>query len=194
MRLLIMGAPGAGKGTQANGIAKRYDIPTISTGEIFRSEVRNRTTLGRKIDYLIQNGQFVPDDVTNEIVANRLAQPDCGHGFLLDGYPRTKDQVRVLDAELAERNTPIDAVIALRVPREDVISRLLKRAEIEGRADDTAEVIGKRMDIYEAWTTPVMAHYRDQGKLLPINGVGSVEEVQKRIFDALDSFLPGEGA
>ncbi|HMQ65510.1 MAG TPA: adenylate kinase, partial [Arachnia sp.] len=141
MRLLIMGAPGAGKGTQATALAERYGVPAISTGDIFRFNIKNQTPLGVKVKELIDAGEYVPDDVTEEIVAARLAEPDCAGGFLLDGFPRTMHQVYFLDRYLAERGEGLDVVVSLHVQAEALVQRLLARAKLEGRADDNEDTI-----------------------------------------------------
>ena len=139
MRLIILGPPGAGKGTQATRIAERLSIPAISTGDIFRTNIKEQTELGRRVESILASGGYVPDEVTNEIVADRLSWPDAEHGFLLDGYPRTAGQVEALDAMLARQGHALDAVLELTVDEDAVVERLLKRAEIEGRSDDSED-------------------------------------------------------
>ena len=189
MRLLIMGPPGVGKGTQAVGIAAHYGIPAISTGDIFRTNVKNQTPLGIEVGRIIADGGYVPDVLTNAIVHDRLAEQDVSAGWLLDGYPRTIGQVQALDEELATRGQAIDAVIALEADPEKLVSRLLKRAELEGRADDNEETIRHRMVIYTEATDPLLAHYRESGALVEVDGLGSIEEVSGRITTALDAKL-----
>lgn len=155
-RMLLMGPPGSGKGTQATRIADKLGIVPISTGDIFRHNVKSMTPLGVEAKKYINNGDFVPDEVTNRMVADRIAQADAEHGFLLDGYPRTKGQVEALDAMLAEAGQSLSAVVELEVPDEELVERLLKRAEIEGRADDTQEVIEHRLDLYHRETESVI--------------------------------------
>lgn len=192
MRLLIIGAPGAGKGTQSAAISEHYGIPSISTGEILRTIVKSGSALGDEIGALISKGQFVPDDLMTQIVEDRLSQPDAAHGFLLDGYPRTQAQVISLKKFLNDQGHHVDAVLHLAVPRELLIQRLSERAVKEGRADDTPEIIAKRQDIYEAETKPLLDYYRNvRHYLVEVDGVGPLAEVQKRIFDSLDSFLEG---
>ncbi|GAB49179.1 adenylate kinase [Mobilicoccus pelagius] len=185
MRLIILGPPGAGKGTQATRIAEQYSIPAISTGDIFRASIKNETELGLKVKELLAAGQFVPDDITNSIVENRLAEADAVDGFLLDGYPRTTDQVRALDEMLAKNDTALEKVVELVVDVEEVVARLLKRAEIEGRADDTEDVIRERMRIYAEETAPLSDTYRERGLLVEVDGMGDIDEVTQRIFAAL---------
>jgi adenylate kinase len=185
MRLLILGPPGAGKGTQASRIAEHHGIPAISTGDIFRANIKNETELGRQVKEILASGGFVSDGITNAIVEDRLAQPDCEPGFLLDGYPRTLAQVQALDEMLETRDGPLDRVLELTVDDEAVVERLLKRAQVEGRADDTEEVIRERMAIYHRETKPLSDSYRDRGLLVEVDGQGSVDDVTARILTAL---------
>lgn len=182
-----MGAPGAGKGTQAPGIAANYGIPAISTGDIFRSNVAKKTPLGQQVEAIIAAGDYVPDELTEEIVVDRLDQADTADGFLLDGFPRTLHQVGQLDAYLANRGLKLDAALVLAVDPEVLIGRLVKRAEIEGRADDTEETIRHRMEVYQAETKPLIDHYRDRGVLVEVDGEGSIAEVSQRVIEALDA-------
>ncbi|QIK64236.1 adenylate kinase [Leucobacter viscericola] len=188
-RLLIIGPPGAGKGTQASKIAERYGVPAISTGDIFRSNIKGGTELGVKVQQIIERGELVPDSLTNEIVADRIAQSDAENGFLLDGYPRTVDQVLALDAMLAPKNAALDAVILLEADADVVVARLLKRAELEGRADDTEEVIRHRQNVYAEQTAPLIELFSERGILVAVDGLGSVEEVAERIASGLDAQL-----
>ncbi len=185
MRMLIMGPPGVGKGTQACGVADHFGIPAISTGEIFRYHVKNQTALGQQVSAIMASGGYVPDEVTNAIVADRLKQADAASGWLLDGYPRTVGQVEALDATLAERGEHLDAVISLVADPELLVARLLKRAEIEGRADDNVDTIRHRMEVYRDATDPLLQIYAQQGVLVEVDGIGSVEEVGERITHAL---------
>lgn len=188
-RLLIIGPPGAGKGTQASKIAERYGVPAISTGDIFRANIKGGTELGVKVQQIIERGELVPDSLTNEIVADRLTQGDVENGFLLDGYPRTVDQVHALDAMLAPKNAALDAVILLEADADEVVARLLKRAELEGRADDTEDVIRHRQNVYADQTAPLIELFSDRGILVSVDGLGSVEEVADRIAAGLDAKL-----
>ena len=185
MRLIILGPPGAGKGTQAARIAEHYGIPAISTGDIFRANITNETELGTQVKEILAAGGYVSDEITNAIVADRLAQGDCAPGFLLDGYPRTLAQVDALDGMLAEHGSRLDRVLELVVDDEVVVARLLKRAEIEGRADDTEEVVRERMAIYHRETRPLSDTYRERGLLVEVNGEGEVDEVTERVIAAL---------
>lgn len=189
IRLLIIGAPGAGKGTQAARIAERYGIPAISTGDIFRANIKAGTELGKRVSALIESGKLVPDELTNEIVADRLGHADATNGFLLDGYPRTVAQVHALDAVLQAEARKLDAVVLLEADADSVVERLLKRAEIEGRVDDTEDVIRHRQDVYTEQTAPLIDLFGERGILLAVDGLGSVDEVTARIFAALDAKL-----
>ncbi len=191
MNLLIMGPPGAGKGTQAGGIAEHYMVPAISTGQLFRDNIALGTALGRKIEDLIAAGNLVPDEVTNEMVFARLAKPDVRkhRGFLLDGYPRTLDQAAALDGELRTLRMRLDAVIALTAEPASLVSRMLKRAEIEGRADDNEETIRTRIEVYGAETAPLLALYAERGLLVDVDADGTVDEVAQRIRAALSQKL-----
>jgi adenylate kinase len=186
MRLILLGPPGAGKGTQAKRLAEQLSIPAISTGDIFRSNVSTGTELGVLAKRYMDAGEYVPDSVTNEMVRARLAEPDTANGFLLDGYPRTTAQVETLDAMLAERGLRLDAVVELTADTDEVVQRLLKRAEIEGRADDTEDVIRRRMEVYAEQTAPLTAIYEAHGLLRRADGMGSVDEVTDRLVKALE--------
>jgi adenylate kinase len=187
MRLIIMGPPGAGKGTQAKFIADRFGIPAISTGDIFRANVSAGTPLGVEAKRYMDAGEYVPDEVTNLMVRNRIDEPDAEPGFLLDGYPRTLAQVEELDGMIRHTGHSLDAVVVLTVDQEEVVGRLLQRAQTEGRADDTAEVIRRRQEIYGEETAPLIDVYRDRGLLVEVDGLGEVSEVTRRILDALDA-------
>jgi adenylate kinase len=187
MRLLIMGPPGAGKGTQAKLIGEHYGVPAISTGDMFRAMKSAKSPLAREVRAIMEAGGYVNDEFTNAIVANRLAQGDCDHGFLLDGYPRTLQQVQYLDEHLNGGGRPVDAVISLVADEDELVERLLKRAEIEGRADDNDETIRKRLHIYAEQTEPLLDVYRSRGLLVEVDGLGPVQEVAERVFAALDT-------
>ncbi|WP_449283488.1 adenylate kinase [Leucobacter sp.] len=186
-RLLIIGPPGAGKGTQASRIAERYDVPAISTGDIFRANIKGGTELGQRVQAIIEAGELVPDSLTNEIVADRLAQADAADGFLLDGYPRTVDQVHALDGMLGGGS--LDAVVLLEADTDEVVARLLKRAELEGRADDTEAVIRHRQEVYAEQTAPLIELFSKRGILVSVDGLGTVDEVAERIASGLDARL-----
>jgi adenylate kinase len=187
MRLLIMGPPGAGKGTQAKLIGARYSIPAISTGDIFRANVSAGTPLGLQVKQIMASGGYVSDEITNAIVADRLVADDVADGFLLDGYPRTLQQVETLDKVLADHGTAIDGVISLLADVNELVARLLKRAEIEGREDDTEDAIRVRQQTYLDETSPLLDVFRQRGLLVEVNGLGGVEEVSERLFAALDA-------
>jgi adenylate kinase len=187
MRLLIMGPPGAGKGTQAKRIAEHYGIPAISTGDIFRAMKSADTPLARQVRAIMESGGYVSDEITNEIVKDRLAQPDCQKGFLLDGYPRTLQQVGTLDDYLAETGRPLEAVVSLLADTDEVVARLLRRAEIDGRSDDNEETIRVRLQVYAEQTEPLLDVYRSRGLLVEVDGLGDVDEVSERVFAALDA-------
>lgn len=185
MRLIIVGPPGAGKGTQASRIAASFGIPAISTGDIFRANIKNETDLGKQVKDILSSGGYVTDEVTNAIVRDRLHEDDAAQGFLLDGYPRTLAQVDALDAMLAEDGHALDAVLELTVDEEAVVQRLIKRAEIEGRSDDTEQVIRERQAIYRKETAPLAELYGQRGLLVQVEGMGEVDEVTARIEQAL---------
>lgn len=186
MRLLIMGPQGVGKGTQAALLAEHYQIPAISTGDIFRYNLKNQTDLGKKVQAFIDKGELVPDQLTNSIIKDRLAMEDAQQGWILDGYPRNAAQVEALDQMLAELETPLDKVLALQADRQVLMDRMTKRAEIEGRSDDTPDVIARRLDVYAKETKPLLDIYKDRGLLLEINGVGQIDQISKTIISQLD--------
>ena len=186
MRMIFMGPPGAGKGTQAQVVAERYSIPAISTGDIFRKNVSEGTELGIQAQRFMDAGEYVPDELTNLMVRNRIDEPDAERGFLLDGYPRTLAQVEELDGMIKHTGHVLDAVVVLTVDKEELVQRLLQRAETEGRADDTEDVVRRRQEVYHDQTAPLIEVYRDRGLMIEVDGMGEVDEVSKRIFDALD--------
>lgn len=186
MRLIIMGPPGAGKGTQAKFIAEHFEIPAISTGDIFRANVSQGTPLGVEAASYMDKGEYVPDSVTNLMVRNRIDEPDAAQGFLLDGYPRTLAQVEELDGMIKYTGHALDAVVVLTVDKDEIVQRLLQRAELEGRADDTEDVIRRRQEVYLEETAPLIEVYKGRGLVHEIDGMGDVEDVTKRIFDELD--------
>ena len=187
MRLILMGPPGAGKGTQAKVISERLGVPAISTGDIFRANVSQETPLGLEAKRYMDAGEYVPDEVTNQMVRDRIAEPDAAEGFLLDGYPRTVAQVEELDSMLSAGGHELDAVVALTVDQDELVARLLNRAQTEGRADDTEDVIRHRQQVYTDQTAPLIAVYRDRGLLREVDGMGSVDEVSSRVFAALET-------
>lgn len=181
-----MGPPGAGKGTQAKFIADHFGIPAISTGDIFRANVSQGTPLGVEAKRYMDAGEYVPDEVTNRMVRNRIDEPDAAHGFLLDGYPRTLAQVEELDGMIKFTGHELDAVVVLTVDSEEIVQRLLQRAQTEGRADDTEDVIRRRQEVYVEQTQPLIEVYKERGVVHEIDGLGDVDDVTKRIFDALE--------
>ena len=186
MRLILMGPPGAGKGTQAKVVAEHFGIPAISTGDIFRTNVSNGTPLGTKAQEYMDQGEYVPDEITNLMVRNRIDEPDAEPGFLLDGYPRTLSQVEELDGMIKFTGHELDAVVVLTVDSEELVQRLLARAETDGRSDDTEDVIRRRQEVYAEQTAPLIEVYRDRDLLVEVDGLGEVDDVTQRIFAALD--------
>jgi adenylate kinase len=185
VRVVFLGPPGAGKGTQASTIAVTLGVPHVSTGDIFRANVSQGTPLGREAQRYMDAGNLVPDEVTNAMVADRLTHDDASGGFLLDGYPRTTDQADFLARVLLGAGTGLDAVVELDAPDDVVVPRLLTRAQESGRVDDTREVIQHRMDVYRAQTAPLVDYYQQRSLLRRVDGVGSVADVTERILAAL---------
>jgi adenylate kinase len=184
-RLLIVGPPGAGKGTQARFIGECFGIPEISTGDIFRYHITNETPLGLRVKAIVSAGDYVPDELTNAIVTERLTADDARNGFLLDGYPRTLEQVGYLDELLAERGQPLEAVVRLLADQDVIVSRLAKRAHQQGRADDTEDAIRHRQEVYLRETAPLIEVYRERGLLIEVDGLGEIDEIADRIRTAL---------
>ena len=184
-RLLIVGPQGSGKGTQGVRIADAFGIPAVSTGDVFRANISAGTDLGLRVQAIIEAGNLVSDELTGEVVRDRLSQDDAAVGFLLDGYPRNLAQVADLDEFLGSRDESLDAVIELSVPRAESISRLARRAKEQGRTDDTEEVIAHRLSIYESETAPILGVYGERGLVVTIDGVGSLDEITERIVTAL---------
>ena len=182
-----MGPPGAGKGTQAKYVAEHFGIPAISTGDIFRANVSQGTPLGVEAKRYMDAGEYVPDEVTNLMVRARIDEPDAAPGFLLDGYPRTLAQVEELDGMIRFTGHQLDAVVVLTVDQDEIVGRLLHRAQVEERADDTEDVIRRRQEVYVEQTEPLIEVYRRRGIVHEIDGMGAVEKVTQRIFDALDA-------
>jgi adenylate kinase len=181
-----MGPPGAGKGTQAKYVADHFGIPAISTGDIFRANVSQGTELGVEAKRYMDAGEYVPDEVTNLMVRNRIDESDAKPGFLLDGYPRTLQQVEELDGMIAFTGHRLDAVVVLTVDSEELVQRLLQRAQTEGRADDTEDVIRRRQELYLEQTEPLIEVYRKRDLLIEVDGMGEVDDVTARVFSALD--------
>lgn len=185
MRMIFMGPPGAGKGTQAKLVADKYGVPAISTGDIFRANASQGTELGKKAQEFMDAGEYVPDEVTNLMVRNRIDEDDAQPGFLLDGYPRTLAQVEELDGMIRHTGHELDAVVVLTVDPEELVQRLLQRSETDGRSDDTEDVVRRRQEVYTEQTEPLIDVYRGRGLLVEVDGMGPVEEVTARIFAAL---------
>lgn len=189
VRLVLFGPPGAGKGTQAARISEQLRVPAISTGDIFRSNIKGGTELGQRVVEYTSVGALVPDELTDELVRDRLAEPDAVDGFLLDGYPRNLAQVDALDRILADSGQALDAVVEITADADVVVARLLKRAEIEGRADDTEDVIRHRLDVYAEQTAPLSGVYADRGLLVRVDGIGAVDDVTARLLAAVEPAL-----
>ncbi|MCI4013063.1 adenylate kinase [Brevibacterium sp. ZH18] len=184
-RIILIGPPGAGKGTQAARLSEALDIPAISTGDIFRANVKGETELGQLAKRYMDAGEYVPDEVTNSMVADRLAQDDAAKGFLLDGYPRTSAQVKELDRILAAEGHEIEHVVELTADVDEVVARLLARAQTEGRSDDSEEVVRHRLDVYAEQTQPLTDIYRERGLLRQVDGLGEVADITERILDSI---------
>lgn len=185
MRLIILGPPGAGKGTQAARLAEKLEIPAISTGDIFRSNVAEGTELGVEVSAILDSGGYVPDELTNALVRDRLGRGDAHQGFLLDGYPRTQAQVDELDTLLAEHSHQLDRVLELTVDADEVVARLTRRAEQDGRSDDTEDVVRTRQQVYAEQTAPLTKVYAERGLLAQVDGAGAVDEVTERLLAAI---------
>jgi adenylate kinase len=184
-RVVLMGPPGAGKGTQAVRLAERLGVPAISTGDIFRANVAEHTELGQQAQRYMDAGEYVPDEVTNAMVADRLAAPDAASGFLLDGYPRTEAQVAELDRMLEAAGVSLDVVVELTADVDELVKRLLGRAAEQGRSDDTESVIRRRLEVYAEQTAALVDLYESRGILVRVDGLGSVDDVASRLLAAL---------
>jgi adenylate kinase len=184
-RLLLLGPPGAGKGTQAQLLATRLEIPQISTGDMLRAAVAAGSEVGRRAKSYMDAGKLVPDEVVIGVAEQRLRQPDAERGFILDGFPRTAAQADALDRLLARLGVRLERCVSLVVDEDELVTRLLKRAQIEGRSDDNEQTIRTRMQVYEDSTAPLIAYYRARGVLAEVDGQGGVEDVSKRIEQAL---------
>jgi adenylate kinase len=186
MIAVMFGPPGSGKGTQASRVAERLKMPHIATGDMLRDEVARGTALGREAEPIMRAGNLVSDDLVVRVIETRLAQPDAARGVMLDGFPRTVRQAKALDEMLTRSGKRIDVLVALRVPENVLRQRVLRRAEIEGRSDDTPEAFARRMTTYHAETEPVLEHYTRSGtRIVEVDGVGSIEDVTERIVRAL---------
>jgi adenylate kinase len=189
MRLILLGPPGAGKGTQAEVLAESYGVPHIATGDIFRENVKGGTALGEEARVYMDRGDLVPDDVVNRMVADRLDRDDAAHGFLLDGYPRTVAQAEELDRMLEARGVALDAVLRFVIDEEELVRRIAGRASEEERSDDSEDVHRKRLEVYRAQTAPLEEHYRAKGLLRDLDAAGAVEEVTARAKAEIDDLL-----
>ncbi|MEX0661579.1 MAG: adenylate kinase [Balneolaceae bacterium] len=183
MNLILFGPPGAGKGTQAKKIKTHFNIPHLSTGNIFRSNIKNETALGKKVKSILDAGDLVPDETVVDLVVDELNKPKYDNGYVLDGFPRTVPQAKALDAYLSKNNTSIDSLIMLSVPEKELINRILSRGE--GRSDDTPEKIKTRLAVYRKETEPVLNYYQEKGVVKEVDGVGTVNDIFERIKEAL---------
>jgi adenylate kinase len=184
MRIILFGPPGAGKGTQAKLLEQHFSIRQLSTGEIFRSNIKNQTELGLRVKSILDSGKLVPDEIVTDLVKEAVQKPEYAAGYILDGFPRTVVQAQLFDAFLESRNETIDAFVAIEVGEEQIIQRLINRGE--GRTDDTPEKIRLRLEVYKNETAPVMEYYQAKGQCKRINGVGTIEEIYKRILEAIN--------
>lgn len=185
MKLLLMGPPGGGKGTQAKFLTEKYSIPHISTGDMLRAAVSEGTDLGKKAKEYMEKGELLPDELMVGILKERILESDCKNGFLLDGFPRTIPQGSALSDMLNDLNTDIDYAVHIHVNDDELVTRLLKRAEIEGRSDDNEETIKKRLKVYHEMTSPLIQFYNDKGKLVEIDGIGTIDDITNRIEAAI---------
>jgi adenylate kinase len=184
-RLLLLGPPGAGKGTQAQRLVSKLEIPQISTGDMLRAAVAAGSEVGRQAKAVMERGELVGDEIVIRVARERLAQPDAGRGFILDGFPRTAGQAEALDGMLSELGVPLEACVVMDVPEDELVRRLLQRATIEGRSDDDEQTIRRRMDVYRGQTEPLVAYYAQRGLVRRVDALGTVDEVEKRIEEAL---------
>ena len=190
MNLLLLGPQGAGKGTQAKRISAEYEIPHVATGDMFRAELAAGTPFGKEVGEIMARGDLVPDEMTVQMIENRLAEPDAADGFVLDGFPRNLAQAQALDTMLGSIGRVLDAILFFAVSDEIGMERALSRAALEGRADDTREVIARRLEIYHRETEPIVEHYRTTGKLIPLHADRSIEQVWAEISAALQQVVP----
>jgi adenylate kinase len=189
LNLILFGPPGSGKGTQSLRIAEKFNLAHISTGDIFRFEIKNKTALGVKVQSIIERGELVPDELLIEILESALDKLQGKSGYIFDGFPRTRQQAEDLDAILIKRSGAVTLVIALDVDQEEVVKRLLNRAKLEGRKDDTEEVILNRMEVYHSQTAPLIDYYEKQGKFKQVKGVGSIDDIFESIRQTILPFV-----
>lgn len=187
MFIVFVGPPGAGKGTQCKRLIEHVQIPHLSTGDMFRRAIKDGTPLGKQASQFIDRGELVPDELVVGIVTQRMGQPDCQGGCLLDGFPRTVEQAKALDSFLGDQQSKLDLVLQLDAPRDELEQRMLQRAKLENRADDTPETIANRMDVYRSETEPLIEYYKQRGVLSTINGLGTPDEVFERIRQSVDN-------
>jgi adenylate kinase len=183
MRIILFGPPGAGKGTQAKLLEESLQVPQLSTGDMFRSAIKNQTPLGIKVKAIMDSGKLVSDEVVVEMVQETIAKPEYASGYILDGFPRTVAQAEAFDSLLANRGEKVEAFVAMEVPEEELVNRLVNRGQ--GREDDSPEKIKVRLKVYEQETAPVMEHYRKKGMFKSVNGLGTIDEIQQRLIEAI---------
>jgi adenylate kinase len=183
MRIILFGPPGAGKGTQAKLLEESLKVPQLSTGDMFRNAIKNQTPLGVKVKAILDSGKLVSDDVVVEMVQETISKPEYSKGYILDGFPRTVAQAEAFDALLSDRGEQVDAFVAMEVPEQELVTRLVNRGQ--GREDDTPEKIKVRLNVYEQETAPVMDHYRKKGMFRSVNGLGTVDDIQERLIEAI---------
>ncbi len=188
LNLILFGPPGSGKGTQSEKIIDKYDLVHLSTGDILRNEIKNKTELGKRAEDIMKKGELVSDDIVIGMIRNKIRDNRDAKGFIFDGFPRTVAQAEALDRVMDDFDQSISGMISLEVPKEELVDRLLKRGKESGRSDDTLEVIENRINVYEEQTRPVAGYYEKQGKYYPVDGVGSIDEIFDRIVSAIEQF------
>ena len=189
LNILIFGAPGSGKGTQSAFIKEHYNLDHVSTGDMLRAEIKAGSEVGKKAAAIIERGNLVSDEIISEMLARRVkAEKDDKDGFIFDGYPRTLHQAETLEEILAEHHTAVTALVELQVPEEQLITRIIERGKVSGRADDNEASVKERLNVYHRETEPVIGFYKRQNKVIAIDGTGSIEEITGRIVNAIDTF------
>jgi adenylate kinase len=189
LNIVLFGPPGSGKGTQSENAIRKYNLVHLSTGDILRAELAEKTELGLKAKVIMERGELVSDEIVIGMIANKLDANPEAKGFIFDGFPRTVAQAEALDQELASRGMKIDMMLGLEVEKSELINRLIKRGAETGRADDNLETIENRINVYNTQTTPVMNYYKAQGKYFPVNGIGNIVEISQSIFGIVDRYL-----